>query len=570
MQSDPDGYFQGTYNWYLTGGSVDVGVIDGKPIVFHLTGRDLSNLCIFDYTSGHSTPKTVTSPEPVIRFKRAMFEVLYDRQHLIVRSKMSVELFWIHPIPMQLDLLVRCKGNVPFVCASLSHDEKHLICLDVDHCLRVVPIDASTASREMSLAPLLSDQQGDKWAHLISLDEDFLVLVSRSKLLLIDNHNMECTDTIDFKQVRMMANCSIISGIWRSKLSTDMVYVTTSHDVFALKLTVSPMESRLSIKVCIRWTHQLKSEPIALKSTLVDGSKEVIFVTSQAPNNTRVLLVEQEICKGPYRAEDKDRIGWHSYSPPLKPSDPAESLNTCLEMGLFAETNHDLRPRITKCTTGIAIFPSVDPGFGIVTLITMNSQGDLFHQQMKPLVNVFSHDEELRDLNTSMAEFRNIVRQLDTRDRLTITSMENLKPMFFEAIGDHQSVAETECEKHQKSGRRRPKWNRPVAQLKRYKDVLSQDMLAIWDVSDGDTDSNLSGELGDGDGNGTMQRYLPPADKVSFWLHSNATCAPTDNEFYDPERLEPLEDASFENLLNVSTKSAVKRRKKPNRSSIFS
>lgn len=44
MDSDPDEYFQGDYNWYYTGGSVDVAEVDGDFYTFHMTGDKMNVL----------------------------------------------------------------------------------------------------------------------------------------------------------------------------------------------------------------------------------------------------------------------------------------------------------------------------------------------------------------------------------------------------------------------------------------------------------------------------------------------------------------------------------------------
>lgn len=44
IDSDPDEYFNGNYNWYYTGGSMDVGEIKERQYIFHMTGDKMNIL----------------------------------------------------------------------------------------------------------------------------------------------------------------------------------------------------------------------------------------------------------------------------------------------------------------------------------------------------------------------------------------------------------------------------------------------------------------------------------------------------------------------------------------------
>lgn len=44
LESDPDKYFNGSYDWYFTGGSMDIVDVDGQEYVVHSEGNELQNL----------------------------------------------------------------------------------------------------------------------------------------------------------------------------------------------------------------------------------------------------------------------------------------------------------------------------------------------------------------------------------------------------------------------------------------------------------------------------------------------------------------------------------------------
>lgn len=44
LESDPDKYFNGTYDWYFTGGSMDIVDVDGQEFLIHSEGSESQNL----------------------------------------------------------------------------------------------------------------------------------------------------------------------------------------------------------------------------------------------------------------------------------------------------------------------------------------------------------------------------------------------------------------------------------------------------------------------------------------------------------------------------------------------
>lgn len=458
--------------------------------------------------------------------------------------------------------MLSCQGVAPFISARLRN-ETDLVCLDLDHILRVVPLaDCHGKEREMSLAEHFEGAK-DKWANLLLLRGNRLCLVvTRCKLIIVDVVLMVCTGSVDMRQLDVLSACNDISGVWRSKFEEaddetagDLIYLSLVHNVVAIRLMTNQLSKSgriVSFKECIRWTHQLKSPPLLLKSVLVDATTELLYVSSLVNNCTRVLYVNRSVCVqddddeedggGGRRdgdAEDEEYIGLHSYHPPFKPTDILTSFNWCHRQGELIETRYNFRTRINLCTIGLGIVVARDTEEDVeessrsVKLLTMSSMGDIYHQRLSPKQQhhqsangVAEGDEEQKEFLEAMRQTRNsLVDRENMNNVLTVTGCHNVKALFIDAIchdpmQEDGSFAdkETPAEQQERMKRkmRRTKWNRTVGKLRRYKDVLSQDLLAIWDVSD---DEERAGEDDDHE-RGDMNLLMEPSHKVSTWLQS--------------------------------------------------
>lgn len=524
-------------------------------------------------------------PTSKMRFKSSIREVLYDRGFLILRCKFDVFLYKFDPVAVEFELLMRCKGEAPFICARLSNDQSEMICLDLDHILRIIPVEkkGDENKREMSLTEYFEGAQ-NKWAQFVTLaNSNHLCLVAtRSKLLLVDIVRMECKGCTDAKQIHLIPTCSSIGGVWKSELceitNSELIYVTTTHEVFAIKLLLDKVKksfkggksakSCVQFKVCIRWTHQLTSDPVVLKSTCLDENKEMLYLSSLVNNSTRVLLVDWSQCAvtkhkqvdgdnerqdevedGESEEEPEPIMSLHSYHPPFKPTDLATSYNTCLELGMLLETEYDMRTQINMSTVGLGIFQGNGMG-GSITLLTMNSQGDIYHQKLTSTTKrEQAEGEEEPDrcevkegvVIEEMRRAKNTLMDRDKDDTLFVTETKNARSLFLDVIGPNDESEWNEAEEQERRDRlkkmkRKWNWNRPIGKLKRYKDVLSQDLLDVWDVSESEGEAALDED----DEDARIARFMAPADKVNFWLQSNQNGAAS--EAVAEEKLEPMLD----------------------------
>lgn len=516
---------------------------------------------IFSDVSRYNGTNQNTSLELTI--DEAVLEVVCENQHLILRSKSSIFLYKFNRPSMELNLVLSCQGAAPFICARLR-DQSTLVCLDLDHILRVVPLaDRHGKEREMSLAEHFKDEK-EKWASFVLLsDERLCLVVTRAKLILVDIILMKCTGSVDIRRLDVLRKCNHISGVWRSKFvetetnTGDLIYLSLTHDIVAMRLLRKQIKGKnkkngVPFKECIRWAHQLKSPPMLLKTVLLDEFTELLYISSLVNNSTRVLSVDRRVCvQGDSDDEGEESfIGLHSYYPPFKPLGIMTSFDWCHRQGELIETKYNFRTRIHMSTIGLGIVQYDGDAGRRVKLLTMNSMADIYHQTLSPKgTPVIMTQKDDKNFLEEMRRARNsLVDQENLNNVLTVTGCHNLKELFLDAIfhdpveGDDMDV-ETPAERHEQIKRkmRRAKWNRPVGKLKKYRDVLSQDLLAVWDVSDEEDNAVAGEDDGDEDNAGNLSRFMEPSHKVSAWLatHDSTEVAPApdngDNLDYDVE-----------------------------------
>lgn len=432
----------------------------------------------------------------------------------------------------------------------------------------------------MSLKKWFSEEH-DKWSQFITLENapDLIAVATRTKLFLVNIHKMRVVGQINVLKVDLIPNCSEITGIFNSHLNknngdySDLIYLATTHELLAMRLLFSDRGkgfAKVPFNVCVRWTHQLKSATLFLKSTYVESvDTEFVFISSLVDNSTRVLCVERNQCLGAEEDSDEEEegevdeegrlmkrdatpsIGLHSFYPPFKPIDLATCFNSCLQMGALAETKFDMKRRLKLSTVGLGMFQDMEmDGRGSINLLVVNCMGDISHQKLIAKREEGEKEKEVdNEYLEEMRRTREIMVQKEMKKGeklLRITSWENLKGLFHEAIGkEEERVVENgekekggeeeeeldklemnEEEKKEKEKKRKEKvrrmkrkskWNRPIGKLRQYKDVLSQDLLAIWDVSEEEVDS---GEEEEEEIEG-WKKYLKPAERIGIWLQQS-------------------------------------------------
>lgn len=229
---------------------------------------------------------------------------------------------------------------------------------------------------------------------------------------------------------------------------------------------------------------------------------------------------------------EQEHLGLHSYHPCFTPLSIRSSFEWCYQQGALIETRHNFQTRVNLATIGLAIIQDPQDDQNVI-LLTMNSMGDLYHQTLSPKTGALRYSTDANFLAKMRQTGVQLVARQDAQSVLTLTGCFNLKSLFVDAVYDdaveEAGIEETHLERQDRLRRmmRKAKWNRPVGRLRKYKDVLSQDLLAVWDVSDEDDD-----EKGDIDEEVEhMVRSMAPAEKVNAWLHSTQVHQDLDVDF---------------------------------------
>ncbi|CAK9830885.1 hypothetical protein ANTRET_LOCUS7976 [Anthophora retusa] len=489
INKDPDPYFEGVYNWYYTGGSVDyIQLHNINILLFPFMGELVSAPLV-------NVEEYLWKPLLQKAAKCKLDSSLYELKHninvdacmILGRHKKYCNFYILseHDNKCKLTEIHTQRSKVPYVTADLSPINVNQYCMvNVERYLTLWDI---TKMKPISSKTILqSTVVDDSWGSIKfeSTAPDLLLFVDRNCLHYLDVRVSLEQPVLKLCPKSYLETCEQLCLDVASR-NNFCRYVGTSHSIL--------MCDNRSPKQCVqqKWTHQFKGPP--LMGRVIDREdKEFLVLSSQ-------IAGESTIAINTWTSSETSHSFYFPYSPPhIK-----ETLSESQKLGM--SLNPDLRDRFELSNTGSFVIKNDAQD---IFLFLQNSIGDIFYQ-------CITHDTPLdkySSINGKSSCLLNawekaISVQTDTIVPLTMSDKSDMRHLFESFTNQKLRL------KYNDRGSDdyfEPSWKQSLEKLNTYMDILAPELLAVWDICE-DVPLPLT---------------AAPHQKVLSWLESADTKTP--------------------------------------------
>ncbi|KYN17477.1 hypothetical protein ALC57_10269 [Trachymyrmex cornetzi] len=424
LDMDPDPYFEGTYNWYYTGGCLNYVQLNGWDVLLFPFMGDLGR--ILGRRKDQCTLYTLSNSE----------------NHLLLNE--------VH----------KQASKVPYVSADLSLTNINYHCtLNAKKKLSLWDINRPNYISSGSV--LQKNTTHDAWGciRFQETDPNVLIYVDRCCLHYLDTRTALDQACLTLCPKSNLENCESLSIEVPSKYNCYR-YLGTYHSFL--------MCDNRSPKQCVRqkWTHQFKDTPLLAAVTNNDDKEIIILSTQKAGENTIILNTWMD--------EEKS----HSFSLPFTPPHIAETLNESQIQGMCL--NPYLQSRFELCNVGSALVTNVKKGG--VSFFVQNSIGDIFYQCIthEDILDKYSPINNKACYALDMWE-KALSAQNEPLVPLSLTDKCSMQ-YIYKNFKNHKLSHRLQSNNENADNSSEPTWKQSLAGLGSYVDLLAPGLLAVWDV----------------------------------------------------------------------------------------
>lgn len=356
-------------------------------------------------------------------------------------------------------------AEIPFISCAYNAAYNRLSTVDTEsNLIRWHLIEASEplAVQKCQLEKL--EAGSDNWNCLRAYDDDDTIChTDRRRVHLFDGH-----EKIDPKRpafqydfTSILAHCEELTCMERSR-NSNIVYIGTTHSVLAVDFRyVNSANLQL-----LKWKHHLKTPSLMLDIIGgVNNSTEVIAVGGTMCGDVRI-----------FEAIDTD-TAVHSSRLLYKPLSLSDTYSLARKYGHCLSPMSCVRRQTELSSVGLSFV-----GTGTVTdmhhLMTQNSAGNIFVQR---ITNEHISDDAVSTAESIGVWDEHLMEHSRAESQPFATTLTNFRSMHG-ALRFDPKLDEAVTEPI--PSRPRQKWQQSVDELRSYTDLLTKDILALWDLSD--------------------------------------------------------------------------------------
>lgn len=497
LEEDPDIYFNGRYDWYYTGGTMDVIRQPYFDYLLFANGENMDRIEFQIITKKNKLKKTFE-----IDFSEggSIFEVIpasIISNNFAVRQKFKNSIYNYQTINKKpnLDKVCEFESELPLISSAFDPFNNTTFCdLNIIGEFRAWNIETEKIFFNKNISPIYNcnrkiDCKG-KWGALKNFERDVFLHCENDQVNLVDLRKKKLKTQMNIFDFQFSVDsCEKISSITKSKINPNLMYIGTYHKLFGVDLRFVK-KTKIEMSSVVRWNHQLKSPPLMIRTDNNQQEEEIILISSPMVGDSRICITSKN-----------ERMEHISNYLPHKPYSIHNSFREAQNKGYCIDPMSMLKKRVKLCNMGISLMCTDDRNI----IFTQNSAGDVFQQYF---------GEELQDdddigllMNKWMVETKN---QTNFPQHITeILDMKSiLIPLKQKKLRDKETETFEGVETVETKRLKRPRWQRSVNELHLYKDALASDILSVWEFKPNSDVDHVLHTLDD----------TQPTEKVSEWL----------------------------------------------------
>lgn len=418
-----------------------------------------------------------------------IFEIIKssDNVYVAARQKHQCTVFALQDEFSHQDF--HCERNIPFLSAAFC--DRFFFTIDAN---RVIQRYDMKTNRECGRMYLKLPTNNSFWCQLRSYNNQ-LVFADQDQIKIYDSRFFakKAAKCMEMRIDSATEKCEEITCV-HADANENNLYVATTHNLFVFDVRYG-METGNQLS---RYTHQIKTSPLMLDAS--GGG-----ATGCEPNERLIALsgtYTDDIAIAQHIKGQNHKVRSHNI--PHKILSLTDACKKLQQNGLQTEAKNILtKNRAVNIGTR---FARIDSG---LFLLSEKSSGEIFHQKITS-----DEGQAIEEIDDKL--FRN----LDLGDEkpkqplkvTTVTNFDSTKRILKFKLTDNQSeIPDVENPVPKK-------WQQSMEQLQTYKDMLSADLLNIWN------DQAMPAK----------EDRTDKTDYVSGWIDQTTVDATHDNEYEEP------------------------------------
>ncbi|XP_076178174.1 TATA box-binding protein-associated factor RNA polymerase I subunit C-like isoform X2 [Ptiloglossa arizonensis] len=369
IDMDPDPYFDGVYNWYYTGGSVNHVQLNNTsvllfPFMDELVAAPITNVEDFLWKPLFRRASKCNITGPLYELK---YNINGNTCKVLGRYKNQCNFYTLSERDNKYSLIEihEQPSKVPFVSADLNLINTNQYCtLNVTRSITLW--DITKMKHVSSNTVMETTVVNDSWGSVKfqTMDPNVILFVDRCNLHYLDVRIPYDRPALTLSPRSYLEKCERLSLDIASRHNSCR-YVGTYHSIL--------MCDNRSPNQCVqqKWTHQFKSPPL-MGQVINRENKEFVVLSSQISGESTIIL-------NTWTSSETA----HSFNFPFTPPHVTKTLNESQMQGMCL--NPYLRNRFDLCNIGSAVITNEVKN---IFLFLQNSIGDIYYQ-------CITHDTEL-------------------------------------------------------------------------------------------------------------------------------------------------------------------------------